>query len=197
MAEPYIAERQAANWMSDQIRDMFESAGFELRDWPLTPHLEKQIPADWFFFSPHLVKLFGFQYKTLYQNSLDFWPLDPNQHEILRTHPWIFYCCSELKNIADRWDALRRARLYQPKFAFRPTIPSSDSHPNSRPYIRWDEFYRGLVSCRFGAKVRTEDHLRDLLSPLSGRARIREANQIEELFLSDFNNKIVPTDRTF
>lgn len=49
----------------------------ESEKWPLTQHLEKQILADSVFFSPGFLKLFGFQYKTLYRNGGDFWMLDP------------------------------------------------------------------------------------------------------------------------
>jgi hypothetical protein len=64
MAEPYIKEVQTARWTSDQIRHMFIAAGYEVRDWQLSQHLEKEIPADLMFFSPNFSKLFGLQYKS-------------------------------------------------------------------------------------------------------------------------------------
>ena len=75
MPKPYIAEARTAHWTSDGIRDGFKAAGFDVRDWPLTQHLERQVPADWAFFSPKFSKLFGLQYKTLYRNGTDFWRL--------------------------------------------------------------------------------------------------------------------------
>ncbi len=51
MAAPYIAEIQAAHWTSDGIRDAFRAAEFDLHDFPLTQHLEKDLPADKIFYS--------------------------------------------------------------------------------------------------------------------------------------------------
>jgi len=136
MAEPYIAEIQTARWTSDGIREIFAAAGFEVRDWQLTQHLEKYVPADWVFFSPTFVKLFGLQYKTIYRNYEDFWPIDRGQHETLQRFPWIYYCCSELRDVADHALALHFARLYRPRFEFQPELPTSGFFHGGRPYVR-------------------------------------------------------------
>src|ERR1700729_564660 len=99
MSEPYIAEVQIAEWTSDGIRNAFRAAGFTVIDWPLTQHLEKLVPADRLFFSPRLSKLFGLQYKALYKNGPEFWPLDHTQHDTLQGFKWIYYCCSELRDV--------------------------------------------------------------------------------------------------
>lgn len=197
MAEPYIAEIQTARWTSDAIREIFRAAGFTVRDWQLTQHLEKLVPADLVFFSPGFSKLFGLQYKTIYRNHEDFWPLDRVQHETLKRFPWIYYCCSELKEIADHALALHFARLYRPRFEFQPALPTSHLFHGGHPYLRWGAFYRGLKACRIGAKVRGLDQLRNLLGPLSGGARLREINQMGELLLADFESRNVLAERTF
>jgi hypothetical protein len=197
MAEPYIAEVQTARWTSDGIREAFRAAGFEVRDWPLTQHLEKDVPADSVFFSPTFSKLFGLQYKTIYQNRKDFWPLDRAQHETLQRYPWIFYCCSELRDVADHGLALHFARFYRSRFEFRPELSASVLFHGGRPYFRWGSFYRSLKECRIGAKVRSRDELRELLSPIVGAPRFREVNQMGEFLLADFENRVVLAERLF
>jgi hypothetical protein len=177
---------------------MFIAAGYEVRDWQLSQYLEKAIPADLMFFSPNFSKLFGLQYKSIYRNGADFWPLDRRQHETLKRFPWIFYCCSELKEVADHTLALYWARLYRPRFEFQPTLPATGSmFRGGRPYLRWGAFYRGLKDCRFDAKVQSKAQLRDLLGLLSGDSRVEEVAQITEFFLADFDKRIVLANRTF
>lgn len=202
MPEPYIAEVQAAEWVSDGIRNTFRAAGFELRDWPLTQHLEKIVPADRAFFSFELSKLFGLQYKTLYGNGKDFWLLDYKQHETLQRFPWIFYCCSELKDVRDQAIALFFARFYRTRSKFRRTLPTSRPlHPDPdapyMPYVRWGSLYRDLKSCRAGARVTSLGQLFNLLGPISGPARIRELGQMGEIFLPDFERRTVLAERLF
>ncbi len=197
MPEPYIAEVQTANWTSDGIREAFKAAGFDVQDWPLTQHLEKQVPADWAFFSPTFSKLFGLQYKTVYRNGGDFWPLDRAQHEALQRYSWIFYCCSELRDITDHRLALHFARFYRPRFEFRPALSTSVLFRGGRPYFRWGAFYRSLKDCRVGARVQSQDELRELLAPLSGAARRREVRQMGEFLLANFERRIVLAERLF
>ena len=197
MAEPYIAEIQTARWTSDGIRNVFRAAGFTVREWQLTQHLEKLVPADSVFFSPAFPKLFGLQYKTIYGNHEDFWPLDRAQHETLKSYPWIYYCCSELREVADRALALHFARLYRPRFEFQPALPTSGFFHGGQPYVRWGAFYRGLKTCRVGARVGGLDQLRELLGPLSGAARVREISQMGELLLADFKSRTLLAERTF
>jgi hypothetical protein len=197
MPEPYIAEVQTARWTSDGIRDVFKAAGFEVLDWPLTQHLEKHVPADLVFFSPVFSKLFALQYKTIYRNSEDFWPLDRAQHKALQHHPWIFYCCSELRDVANHGLALHFARFYRPRFEFQPALPASGLFRGGHGYVRWGAFYRGLKACRVGARVQSQDQLRDLLAPFSGAARLREVRQMGEVLLADFERRILFAERLF
>jgi hypothetical protein len=197
MAEPYIAEVQTAHWTSDGVREPFRAAGFDVRDWPLTQHLEKNVPADWVFFSPKFSKLFGLQYKAIYRNGEDFWPLDRAQHKVLQRYPWIFYCCSELRDVVDHGMALHFARFYRPRFEFQPALPTSGVFRGGHPYSRWGTFYRGLKECRLGVRVQSREELRDLLSPFVGPARSREVNQMGEVLLADFERRIVLAGRLF
>ena len=197
MPAPYIAEVQTAHWTSDGIREAFRAAGFEVRDWPLTQHLEKNVPADQVFFSPKFSKLFGPQYKAIYRNNKDFWPLDRAQHEVLQRYPWIFYSCSELKDVADHGMALHFARFYRPRFEFHPAILTSGSFRGGHPYFRWVTFYRALKECRVGVRVQSRDGLRELLTPIVGTARLREVRQMAELLLADFDRRIVLAERLF
>jgi hypothetical protein len=199
MAAPYIAELQTAQWTSEAIREAFRSNGFEVREWPLTQYLEKNIPADRIFFSPKFSKLFGLQYKAIYANRHDFWPLDSDQHKVLQNYPWIFYCCSELKDVSDHGMALHYARFYRPRFKFRDELANSIPfrHKGSVLYSRWGSFYRGLRECRVGVKVKTSKDLRDLLAPVSGMARLREVQQMREFLLADFDKKVLFAERTF
>jgi hypothetical protein len=195
--EPYIAEIHVAQWTSEGIRETFRAAGFEVRDWPLTQHLEKHIPADKLFFSPTLSKIFGLQYKALYRNSEDYWPLDQEQHSTLRGRRWIFYCCSELKDVADHGLALHLAKFYRSQFEFQRVLPAAGLFRGGGGYVRWGAFYRGLKSCRIGATIRHQNDLRELLEPFSGTARIREVQQMQELFLADFEQRVIFTERRF
>ena len=197
MPEPYIAEVQTARWTSDAIREAFKAAGFEVRDWQLTQHLEKYVPADSVFFSPTFSKLFGLQYKTIYRNSKDFWPLDPAQHETLQRYPWIFYCCSELRKVTDHRLALHFARFYRPQLKFRPALRAAALFRGGRPYFRWGSFYRSLRECRVGVRLKSSEELRELLAPFAGASRVREVNQMGEFLLADFERRIVLAERLF
>lgn len=197
MPAPYIGEVQTARWTSDGIREAFKAVGFEVRDWPLTQHLEKEIPADSVFFSPTFSKVFGLQYKTLYRNREDFWPLDPAQHFVLQASPWIFYCCSELRDVADHGLALHFARFYRPRFDFQSAIRLSGSFHGQPGYVRWGAFYSRLKACRLGARVLSRDQFRLLLSPISGTARFREVLQMGEVLLADFEKRILLAERLF
>jgi hypothetical protein len=197
MAEPYIAEVHAAQWTSDGIREAFRTAGFDVREWLLTQHLEKNVPADRIFFSQRFSKLFGLQYKAIYRNRQDFWPLDRAQHEVLQRYPWIFYCCSELKDVTEHGLALYFARFYRPRFEFQPELLTSKLFRGGYPYFRWGTFYRGLKECRVGVRVQSRDELSELLAPNVGAARFREVSQMGEFLLIDFEKRVVFAARQF
>jgi hypothetical protein len=196
VSKPYIAEVQIAKWTSDGIRDAFRAAGFLVIDWPMTQHLEKVIPADRLFFAPRFSKLFGLQYKSLYKNGPDFWPLDRTQHNTLQGFKWIYYCCSELRDVTDHGLALYMARFYRSRFEFQRGLLASGLFQGSG-YIRFGAFYRGLRDCRYGAKVTSQAELQDLLGAFAGAARIRESTQIGEFLLPNFERRILLAGRLF
>lgn len=197
MAAPYIAEVQTARWTSDGVRQAFRDLGFDVQEWPLTQHLEKQIPADSAFFSPEFSKLFGFQYKTLYHNGVDFWPLDEAQHETLQKHRWIYYCCSELRDLEDHGLALHFSRIYRTRFAFESALSAKVPFPWRHSYVRFGAFIRALRICRFGVRLHSREQLKDLLSPFSGTARRREVEHMGEFFLADLERRTLLVERTF
>jgi hypothetical protein len=196
VAAPYIAETQTARWTSDAVHQAFLDLGFKVQEWPLTQYLEKQVPADSAFFSPEFSKLFGFQYKTIYHNGEDFWPLDDLQHKTLQKHRWIYYCCSELRDPADHGIALHLARIYQGRFDFQPEIPAKGFFRGQFTYyMRFGAFIRALKLCRAGIRLSSIAQLRDLLAPVSGVARRREVEQMLEFFLVDFNRRTLLAER--
>ncbi len=84
---PYVPEEQTADWTSQGLRDFFRDAGFRVATYKVSQHLERDLPADRLFFDPGTWKVFGFQYKTLYHNGEDRWPLDEDQHRNLTAFP--------------------------------------------------------------------------------------------------------------
>jgi len=197
MPSPYVAEVQTARWTSDAVRQAFRDAGFSVTEWPLTQHLEKQLPADAIFFSRRFSKLFGFQYKTVYRNGKDHWPLDPNQHRRLRVYPWIYYCCSELRDPADHGLALHFARIYATGFGYQPRLSGSSYSEGQARYIRWGAFYQQLKQCRAGLRVTSRTDFADAVGTLSGNARLREVVQMGDVLLADFDRRAVLVERLF
>src|SRR5258707_10238327 len=105
-----LAEQHIQDWTSADIVGALERRGYTIRDWHPTQDLEKFVPADWLFFDQTRLKVFGVQYKALYRNGSEHYPLDREQHNTMAGHPWIVYCASELVRLDERPHALRRAR---------------------------------------------------------------------------------------
>ena len=95
MDKTYLKERQIEYWTSRQIEDFLLNEGFDVFVNPIPQNLEKLLPADFVFQSTKL-KLFVFQYKALYHNSVDHWKLSSQQHKTLQTFDWIYYGFSEI-----------------------------------------------------------------------------------------------------
>ena len=149
---PYVYERQTEYWTSNQIETFFGDLGFEVLAFPITQLTEKKLPADYLFFDSSLTKLFGFQYKPLYHNGQDYWPITKSQHERLRHYPWVYYCLCEMRDVRDRRAALHLSRIVRSDFPFveKLGLHRSTSDPY---YMRWGAFHQGLVSCRYGISV--------------------------------------------
>jgi len=116
---PYIHERQSEYWTSRAIEDYFLDLGFEVLTLPIPQNIEKMIPADFIFFDKQRTKLFGLQYKALYKERRDYWPINKEQHQQITHYKWIYYCLSELKSSAEHRTALHQVRIVDTGFEFQ------------------------------------------------------------------------------
>lgn len=188
MATPYVYERQVEYWTSRQIEEFFLDAGFEVLVFPLTPYREPLIPADFIFFDKQRSKLFAFQYKALYHNEVDFWPIDPKQHHKLADFPWIYYCLSELKSTRDHRAALHLARIVKANFKFRERVYLN--RENGLIYSRWGAFYQGLERCTHGIPVSSLEQFRNLLNPFEYLEPPLELSRLMvDIFIVDFESR--------
>lgn len=186
MASPYVYERQSEYWTSRQIEEFFLDNGFEVLTLPLTQYHERRIPADFIFFDKKRTKIFGLQYKALYQDTRDSWRLDERQHHDLSRFPWIYYCLSELKNPRDYRAALHLARIIETDFQYRPHIYSSESYEILR-YSRWGAFYQGVERCTRGKLVESPKDLDTLLTPRENPEVLLLLNDLlVDVFVADF-----------
>lgn len=188
-ASPYIPEEQTADWTSRGVYDFFRDAGFRVKTYKLTPYLERDLPADRTFLDPGTWKVFGLQYKTLYHNGEDRWPIEEEQHETLRGFPWIYYCCSEMTDPIEEQTALHQARIYKASFRYRPAILQKDRR--SPRYYSWGEFYLGIKRCTFGAWLWSQREFAGLVEKLEGEARRRQALQMYDIFLIELRQRIL------
>lgn len=188
---PYVYERQTEYWTSNQIETFFGDLGFEVLAFPITQLTEKKLPADYLFFDSSLTKLFGFQYKPLYHNGQDYWPITKSQHERLRHYPWVYYCLCEMRDVRDRRAALHLSRIVRTDFPFvgKLGLRRATSDPL---YMRWGAFYQGLVSCRYGIKVTSEKELLANLSPENHDGGLYELRELlVELILVEIEKRRV------
>jgi hypothetical protein len=177
-----LAEQHVQDWTSAQILAALRRRGYAVRDWHQTQDTEKFVPADWLFMDRTRLKVFGLQYKALYRNGTEYWPLDESQHATLARYPWIVYCASELTAVTEKGQSLSMARFYGVDFPYQPRLRRRIRRPK---YLRWREFIRGFESCLFGHRVTTKAELRSLVGEVSGSGPVREVNQtIEYLFLN-------------
>jgi hypothetical protein len=188
---PYVFERQSEYWTSRQMEEFFLDAGFELLAFPLTQLAEKEIPADFIFFDRGRSKLFGFQYKALYHNGDDYWPIDERQHRELSAYPWIYYCLSEITHVTDHRVALHLARIVDPRFEYRERLSRIwDRNVVTPTYSRWGGFYQGLARCFNGVLVHSDKEFRQLLIGDGENARLdRVVTMMVDTFLTDFDSK--------
>lgn len=192
MAAPYIYERQTEYWTSRQVEESLLDAGFDVVVFPLTSIAEAQLPADFIFFDRNTLKLFGFQYKALYHNGGDFWPIDSGQHQTLTNYPWVLYCLSELKDVRDHRLALHQARIVRVSEISPPKVTRSDFYNAEssifRTYRRWAAFLEGFRACdpNSGIQIESREHLVRLLFP-DPQAREREelAKLLVDVFVAD------------
>lgn len=157
---------------------------------PLTQYTERLIPADFIYFDKQRSKLFGFQYKALYHNGEDYWPIDSRQHVTLLNYPWIYYCLSELQSVQDNREALDLMRIVETNEIGEQMKLFPTGTQGLRTYGRWLAFYQGLEKCYKGVKVESRSHLTKLLRPGDGIDTPRElAHLLVDLFLTDFSSR--------
>lgn len=191
MTTPYLYERQSEYWTSRQIEEFFLDQGFELVAFPVTALHEKRLPADFLFFDRHLTKLFGFQYKALYHNGRESWPIDEAQHKELRQFPWVYYCLSELRSARDGRSALHSARIVPTTFTYASSL-FPDGEGRLERYSRWGAFFQSLRQCRVGVKVGSRDQLMRLICPVGEEdGPWKLANLAADAFLADFDARRV------
>ena len=192
MAAPYIYERQTEYWTSRQVEESLLDAGFDVIVFPLSQIAEAQLPADFIFFDRNTLKLFGFQYKALYHNGGDFWPVDSAQHQTLTKYPWVSYCLSELKDVRDHRLALHQARIVEISKVSPPRITRSDFYnaesSTFRTYRRWGAFLEAFRACDpdSGIRVESREHLMRLLFPDPQAPKREELSRlVVDVFLAD------------
>jgi hypothetical protein len=96
MSPAYLPERQVEYWTSRQIEDFLWDAGFQPKS-TLTQTTEWHIPADFVFLPGAPLKMFGIQYKVLYQGTPDYWNTPKRQADQIAKFDWIYYGLSDLR----------------------------------------------------------------------------------------------------
>ena len=154
----YVSERQVEYWTSRQIEDFLMNEGFKLSVYPIDQRIERYLPADHIFES---IKLFGLQYKVLYQNGGDHWRMSDQQHSMLKKFPWIYYGLSDLKSPRGFRNSLHYLRLCTNKVKLCGSNSSGLKLPFSlkNGYLRWAAFYKELLQCRKGVSITSKKEL--------------------------------------
>jgi hypothetical protein len=160
----YLPERQVEYWTSRQIEDFLWDAGFQTQVLPLTQRTELHIPADFIFLPSGQLKMFGIQYKVLYQGTPDYWSTPQQQADQIAKFDWIYYGLSDLKNIRDSRNALYALRLCEASRIASPV--TTVTHMYRVGYSRWWRFYEQLIGCKFGRRVRDIGDFLGALSPV-------------------------------
>ena len=108
--------------------------------------------------------MFGFQYKALYKNGIDHWPLTQPQFDALRNHWWIYYCLSELRLIRDQRASLHLSRIVSPSSIQYQARISARGENKIAWYWRWGAFYEALKKCTTGIQIRSSSALDQILN---------------------------------
>lgn len=187
MAKPYLHERQTEYWTSRGIEDYFLDAGFEVATFPITQRSERQIPFDFVFFDGGTSKMFGIQYKPLYQNGGDHWPLTEHQHKQLQEFSdWGFYGLSEMREGGDHRVALHQSVFVAVSFPYKKNVTKQDFNGK---YYRWGGFFDNLKKCRVGRLVQNRKDVESALRPLD-RDTIDEIDEhMVDVFVANLTKK--------
>lgn len=180
-------ERQSEYWTSRQIEESLTGLGFQVLTYPLAQFHENKIPADFLFRvdptgSAGEVKLFGLQYKALYRNGGDHWPVDATQHGTMLRFPWLAYCLSELRQPAESGIALHLARFIDAS-AIQPTRVDLATCPL---YRRWGPFIMSVLASQRGQVVGDRAEL---------AAKLRLQNEDVSVALADLVADVIAVNR--
>ncbi len=175
MATPYVYERQTEYWTSRGIEDYFLDSGFQILTFPLTQLSERMIPFDFVFLEGKTSKLFGLQYKALYEDARDHWPLNQQQHDALQDYrDWGYYALSEVTACEQFRVALHHTLFVPVNIDFHPAVHVGRINA---AYYRWGGFAEGLERCSVGLRVRNERELRSALQR-NDRPFVREVDRL-------------------
>lgn len=186
-ATPYLYERQTEYWTSRGIEDYFLDAGFDVVTVPMSQMAEHEVPFDFVFLEKTTSKMFGLQYKALYHNGHDFWPLNEAQHRRIQAfREWGFYCLSEVKSVDEHRIALHRA-LFVPV-----SLDYSSEVPTGRldfMYYRWGGFVNGLERCTVGRRVMNRQEVENALRPVDRNYIDELDRRLVDLFVANLESK--------
>lgn len=194
----YVPERQVEYWTSRQIEDFFMNEGFDLIVYPIDQSIERYLPADHIFESG---KLFGLQYKVLYQNGGDHWRMREKQHSMLQKFSWIYYGLSDFKSLKPPHRCRNSLHYLQ---LCESNILSNILYKNNRfvsklpisskkSYTRWAIFYEKLLQCDRGCKVNSRKELISRLMPYIEEGRpdhvSERINEMADVFVIDVKSQ--------
>ncbi|HTS88291.1 MAG TPA: hypothetical protein VMG41_07335 [Gemmatimonadales bacterium] len=187
MTHPLVPERRLEYAASRAIESFFINAGYDCVSSPLAQFFEQFVPADFLFQPGGLVKLFGIQYKVLYNGSPEHWRLAQPQRTALQRFRWIYYGLSDCRDARDLRNSLHALRLKESAFPYAPIMHQSAAHP----YRRWWSFYADLEACSTGVKLDGPQTLRDILGPLPDRRWIaREVTDLIDIFVINQSQRL-------
>ncbi len=187
MSRPYLHERQTEYWTSRGIEDFFLDAGFEVVTFPLSQRPERQIPFDFVFLDTGTSKMFGIQYKPLYQNGEDHWPITEHQHKQLQEFSdWGYYGLSEMRDAGDHRVALHQSIFVKVGFPYQETITREDIQGK---YYRWGGFFDNLKKCHVGRLVQSRKDVESALRPLARRDIPEVDEDLIDVFVANLPRK--------
>lgn len=184
-AAPYVAERQVEYWTSVRIEKAFSAAGYSVVAAPLTQLTEHRAPSDFVFYASDLNKVFGLQYKALYHNSADHWPISEQQHRTLQTFGCMYYALSTIRSMDQRDEALSHLMLRSVDFPYQRALPLGEA----TGLVDWETFIAGVQSCEYGARVSTRDELLAALWPHSEPVPPEIYSVVDDVFLLNINRQ--------
>lgn len=189
MGKSYLYERQTEYWTSRAIEDYFLDAGYEVITFPLSQFAEHEVPFDFLFFEKTTCKLFGLQYKTLYKNDQDYWPLNEQQHYALqRFSNWGYYCLSQMKETKDHRIAVHKALFIPVTLNFCERIHAG--HVDAM-YYRWGGFVNGLERCTIGIRVNSRNDIVTALRPVERKNNSEIDQNALDMFAANIDLKRV------